>query len=177
MARRAVKRPVLFWLGCGLLAGIACVAGLAPVLAPHDPELPSGLPLASPSRDHLLGTNDLGQDVLSQTIAGARSTLIVATGVTVISTILSWVVGLVAGLVRRAEAPLMALTDLLLALPSVPLYLLVLTLAGPSRRNVVLILAALSWPPFARVVRAVVIRTRVEPYVDASRAIGAGGGT
>ena len=167
------RRPPLFWLGCGLLVGIACVALLAPVLAPHDPRLPSGRPLASPSREHLLGTNDLGQDVLSQLIEGSRSTLIVAAAVTAISTALSWAVGLVAGLGRRADAPLMGLTDLLLALPSVPLYLLVLTLLGPSRRTVVLVLALLSWPAMARVVRAVVIRTRSAPYVEASRALGA----
>ncbi len=137
-------RPALFWLGWGLLASFAAIAVVAPLLAPHDPRLPTGRPLAPPTRDHLLGTNDLGQDVLSQAIYGARSSLIVAGSVTGISTALSWVVGLLAGFFRHAEAPLMALTDLLLAMPNIPFYLLALTLLGPSRRNLILVLALIS---------------------------------
>ncbi len=170
MARR---RPALFWLGCGLLAAFAAVAALAPLLAPHDPRLPTGRPLAPPSRGHLLGTNDLGLDVLSQAIYGARSSLIVAGSVTGISTALSWIVGLLAGFFRHAEAPLMALADLLLALPHIPFYLLALTLLGPSRGNLILVLALISWPAFARIVRSVVLQARSAGYVEASRMLGA----
>lgn len=166
-------RGRLFWLGCGLLALFAAAALLAPVLAPHDPRLPSGPPLAFPTRAHLLGTNDLGQDQVSLALYGARATLLVAAAVTAISTVMSWLVGLSAGLFRRAEGPLMALTDLVLALPSIPLYLLVLTLLGPSRRTVMLVLALLSWPSFARIVRGIALSVRTAPYVEASRALGA----
>ncbi len=164
---------MLVWLGLGIIAAFVAIAATAPALAPHDPRLPTGPPLASPTRQHPLGTNDLGQDVLSQTIHGARSSLVVAGVVTAISTALSWLVGLVAGFSRRAEWPLLAVTDLLLALPNLPLYLLVLTLAGPSRRNLIATLALLSWPAFARVVRGVVTQTRSAPHVEASRALGA----
>ena len=164
---------MLFWLGCGLLAVFAAVAVLAPVLAPHNSRLPTGRPLAPPTRDHLLGTNDLGQDVLSQVIFGARSTLTVAGVVTGVSTALGWLVGLVAGFVRWTEAPLMAGTDLLLALPNLPLTLLVLTLLGASQRNLIAVLALLSWPAFARIVRGVVLQTRSAAFVEASRALGA----
>ena len=164
---------MLFWLGLGIFAVFIAVAVTAPALAPHDPRLPVGRPLASPTREHPLGTNDLGQDVLSQTMHGARSSLVVAGAVTAVSTTLSWLVGLVAGFSRRAEWPLLAVTDLLLALPSLPLYLLVLTLAGASQRNLIATLALLSWPAFARVVRGVVIQTRSATYVEASRALGA----
>ena len=164
---------MLFWLGCGLLVAFVAAAAMAPLLAPHDPRLPSGEPLAPPTREHLLGTNDLGQDVLSQVIYGARSSLIVAGLVTALSTGLSWGVGLAAGFFRGVTGPLMALTDLLLALPNLPLYLLVLTLLGPSRRNLVLVLGLLSWPAFARVVRGLVLQARVAAYVEASRALGA----
>ncbi len=171
----AKTRSPLFWLGCGLLAAFALAAALAPWLAPYDPRLPTGRPLAPPSREHLLGTNDLGQDVLSQVVFGARSSLIVAGAVTFLSAALSWIVGLTAGFFRRAEAPLMAATDLLLALPTIPLLLLVLTLLGPGRRNLILVLALLSWPAFARVVRGIILRVRSAPYVEASRALGAPG--
>ncbi|MGI8474855.1 MAG: ABC transporter permease [Thermomicrobiales bacterium] len=166
-------RPLLFWVGTALFAGILAAAILAPWLAPHDPRLPTGRPLAPPTHGHLLGTNDLGQDTLSQLLFGARSSLLVAGSVAAISTTLSWSVGLAAGLFRRAEAPLMMVVDLLLALPSIPLYLLVLTLLGPSRRNLVLVLAVLSWPGFARVVQSVAIGVRSAPYVEAGRALGA----
>lgn len=169
------KRPLLFWLGFALLAGFAGIAFLAPVLTPHDPRQPLALPLSAPSHDHLLGTNDLGQDILSQVIYGTRSSLIVAVSVTAISTALSWSVGLTAGFIRRLEGLLMGLTDLLLALPDLPLILLVLTLIGATQVNVIVILGLLSWPAFARVVRAIVIGARASPYVEASRALGASG--
>ncbi|MDP9470022.1 MAG: ABC transporter permease [Chloroflexota bacterium] len=169
------RRPALFWLGSGLLGAFVAVAALAPLLAPHDPRLPTGQPLAPPTGDHLLGTNDLGQDVLSQAIYGARSSLIVAGSVTGISTALSWIIGLLAGFSRRVEAPLMALTDLLLALPKIPFYLLALTLLGPSRGHLILVLALISWPTFARIVRSVVLQARLAGYVEASRMLGAPG--
>lgn len=169
------RRSPLFWFGCGILGVFTVIAVLAPILAPYDPRLPTGQPLLPPTREHPLGTNDLGQDVMSQVIHGARASLVVVGAVAVLSTILSWLVGLMAGFFRRGEAPLMALADLLLALPSIPLYLLVLTLIGPSRRNLILALALLSWPAFARVVRSIVIQARSAAYVEAARALGAPG--
>ncbi|HEV2107453.1 MAG TPA: ABC transporter permease [Thermomicrobiales bacterium] len=169
------RRSTLAWIAGGFLLALVTVSVTAPSLAPHDPRLTTGIPLTPPSRSHPLGTNDLGQDVLSQLIFGARAALIVAAVVAGISTVLSWTVGLMAGYFRRAEAPLMAVTDLLLALPNIPLYLLVLTLLGPSRRNLILVLGLLSWPAFARVVRSVVLQARSAPYVEASKALGASG--
>ncbi len=166
-------RPRLFWLGCALLGTFATIALLAPVLAPYDAHLTSGPPLALPTPEHPLGTNDLGQDILSLAMHGARGALFVAVMVAVISTALSWLVGLAAGFIRPLEAPLMALCDLLLALPSIPLYLLIATLIGPSRPNLILMLALLSWPAFARVVRSLVIQTRSAPHVEAARGLGA----
>ena len=165
-------RPLLQWVGFVLLVGFVLVALVAPLLAPHDPREPLTLPLSTPTDDHLLGTNDLGQDVLSQLIHGARSTLIVAASVTAISTVVSWLVGLAAGFIRRVEGVLMGVTDLFLALPDLPLILLVLTLIGATRTNMILVLALLSWPAFARVVRSLVIVARGSPYVEASKAMG-----
>jgi ABC-type dipeptide/oligopeptide/nickel transport system permease subunit len=93
--------------------------------------------------------------------------------VTAISTALSWIVGLTAGFIRRLEGLLMGGTDLILALPDLPLILLVLTLIGATRLNLILVLGLLSWPAFARVVRSIVIGARGSPYVEASRALGA----
>lgn len=163
----------MFWLGCVLLAGFVLIAAFAPLIAPYEPQQPTGLLLSAPSRDHLLGTNDIGQDIFSQLVHGARSSIIVAVAITMISTVLSWTVGLAAGFIRQLEALLMGLTDLLLALPDLPLVLLVLTLVGPTRWSLVLVLALLSWPAFARIVRAIVIGARSAQYVEASRSLGA----
>lgn len=167
------RRGMLFWLGCGLLACLTFIALAAPQIAPHDPAAPTGDPFSPASADHLLGTNDLGQDVLSQLLHGTRTTLLVAATVTALSTALSWLVGLASGFFRPAEAPLMMLTDLLIALPNIPLYVLVLTLLGPSRRNLIVVLAFLSWPVFARIVRSIVLDSRSSAYVEAAIALGA----
>ena len=167
------RRPRRFWLGCLVLAGYTLLALFSSWLAPFDPRLVTGSPLAPPGHGHLLGTNDLGQDTLSQLVHGTRGTLIVVALVTAISTALSWLAGLAAGFFRFWETSLMPIADLLLALPSLPLYLLILTLAGSNRLTLILTLAGTSWPAFAKIVRSVVITTRSAPYVEASSALGA----
>lgn len=155
--------------GAGVLLVLA-----APLLAPYDPTLAAGRPLAPPSAAHWLGTNDIGQDEWSRLLYGLRTSLLVAGGVAGLSTVLSWAVGLAAGFSRAAEAVLLPLAELLLALPSLPLYLLAITLLGPNLLNLVLLLGLLSWPGFARLVRSLVITERAAPYVVAAVAIGAG---
>jgi ABC-type dipeptide/oligopeptide/nickel transport system permease subunit len=171
---RPRRRPTaIFWVGVGVVAAFAVVALLAPLLAPFDPRSPVGAPLQPPGDGHWLGTNDLGQDVLSQLLCGTRATLGVVFGAVVISTAMSWVVGLAAGASRRLELPLTAVSDLLPALPGLPLLLLVLTLVGSSRLTLILALGLISWPGYARVVRSVVAQTRSAPYVEAARSLGA----
>jgi ABC-type dipeptide/oligopeptide/nickel transport system permease subunit len=156
-----------------VVASLTFLALVAPGLAPYDPRLSVAAPLQTPAPAHWLGTNDIGQDVLSQWLYAARATLAIALTVTALATVLAWSAGLVAGLSARAEAPVVGLIDLLLALPALPLYMLVLTLIGPSQSNVALMLGLLAWPAFARVVRAQVIATREAPYVEAARGLGA----
>ena len=160
-------------VGGGVLTLAAIAALLAPLLAPSGNGFSDAVPLLPPGPGHPLGTNDIGQDVLGQWLWGARASLVVAALVAFISVALSWTVGIVSGLSRQLEAPLMAATDLLLALPPIPLYLLVVALVGASQRNVVLALGLLSWPAFARVVRSQVLALRGQPYVEAARGLGA----
>lgn len=166
--RRGWRARVL--AGVAVLSLVVSAALLAPARGPRG--VAGGEPLSPPSLSHPLGTNDLGQDLLAEWLWGARASLAVAGLVALLSTCLSWAVGLVAGAWHRAEAPLLALTDLLLALPSLPLYLLVVALVGPSQRHVILALGLLSWPAFARVVRSRVLTVRQAPYVEAARALG-----
>lgn len=170
--RVGVRSPASF-AGALVLAVFALLAFSAPLLAPYDPRLPSGPPLASPDSTHLFGTNELGQDLLSAWLWGGRVSLQVAAWVAGLSTALAWGAGLAAGLSRHTEAILIGLADLLLALPALPLYLLVLTLVGPSQLAVVAVLTLLAWPTFARIVRAQVLASRSAPYVEAARALGA----
>jgi len=158
-----------------ILLLVLIVALFAPLLAPYDPLLVTGPPLAPPDASHILGTNDIGQDVLSEWLWGARSSMIVAVLVTALSTAMSWGVGMTAGLSRRAEGPLIAVADLLLALPGIPLYILAVALIGSSQWHLILVIGLLSWPSFARIVRAQVIALRTQAYVDAARACGATG--
>ena len=102
-------------LAVAVLGLLVLSALLAPVLATYDPALPSGPPLTRPGADHLLGTNDIGQDVWSQWVWGARASLLIATVVTLLSTALSWCVGLSAGLSAKGEAILVGVTDALAA--------------------------------------------------------------
>lgn len=155
-----------------LLGLLAVSASCAPQLAPYDPRVASGAPLQPPGPGHLLGTNDVGQDVWTQWLWGGRASLLVAAIVALLSTCMSWSVGILASSWRHGEGVLMAVTDLLLALPVIPLFLLVLALLGPSQTHLVLALGLLSWPAFARVVRARVITVISEPYVEAARALG-----
>lgn len=159
--------------GIVVLAGLGVSALLAPSIAPFDPATASGPPLAPPSPQHPFGTNDVGQDVWSQWLWGGRASLSVAVVVTALSSALSWSLGLAAGVWSRAEPMLVGLADLLLALPAIPLYLLVLALAGPSQLTLMLSLGLLSWPAYARIVRARVIEVRTASYVEAARALGA----
>jgi ABC-type dipeptide/oligopeptide/nickel transport system permease subunit len=161
------------WAGAAILALAVAAAALAPLLAPFDSRAVSGAPLLGPSALHPLGTNDVGQDLFSQWLWGARASLVVAILVALCSTVLSWGIGIAAGVWRPASGALMGLADLLLALPSLPLYLLVATMVGSSQGHVVIMLTLLSWPAFARIVLSQVVVLRGAPYVEAAWALGA----
>jgi peptide/nickel transport system permease protein len=165
------------WSGIApvLVTGLTLLvlALVAPALARYDPRLSVASPLQAPDLAHWLGTNDIGQDVLSQWLYAVRATLANALTVVALATALAWSAGILAGLHARADAPIVATIDLLLALPALPLYMLVLTLIGPTQSTVALVLGLLAWPAFARVVRAQVIATREAPYVEAARGLGA----
>ncbi len=156
-----------------VLAGFVALGVAGPWLVAGDPRVPVSRPFQPPSSSARLGTNEVGQDTVALLLVGARTTLIAALAVTLISTSLAWSVGVASGLWRAAERPLMAVADVLIALPGFPLALLVLALLGPSLVAVIVTLGLLSWPGYARIVRATVLGIKAEPYVEAAVAIGA----
>ncbi len=158
------------------LAMIHLVAVFAPYLAPHAAQTIDLLnQFASPSRANPLGTDEIGRDVLSRLVFGARVSLTVGLSAMVVAIILGSVVGAVSGVYSGVlDVILMRLTDGVLTIPTFFLALLVLAVFGSSVLNVVLAIGLTGWMVVARVVRAEVLRTLPQEFIIASRAIGAG---
>lgn len=167
--------PASLALGLGVLALFGAIALLAPVLAPYDPHAFSGDPLERPSRAHPLGTNDVGHDVLSELIYGARVSLAVAlaagTGTVLLGTAVGGTAGYLGGWVDRA---LMRGVDVLMSLPRLPLIILLVTFLGSGLPQVILTISLLFWPTTARAVRAQVQSARTRGYVRMARLFGGG---
>ncbi len=172
---RALRPPGAAWLGVGLVGCFALVALLAPLLAPYRTAELAGRPLEAPSARHLLGTNGVGQDLLSQMLSGARASLFVA-GVAGAGTLaLGALVGLVAGWWRGVvDAVLMRVVDVLLVIPRLPLLIVAGVYVGPGLLPVAVIIAVTFWPPTARVVRSQVLSIRRRDHVVAATGFGAG---
>jgi peptide/nickel transport system permease protein len=160
-----------------LLAFIHLAAGLAPWLAPHDPEAVSLLnKLEPPSRAHWLGTDEYGRDVLTRLLYGGRVSLAVGLTSMLASMVLGVAVGAVAGYTGGImDVLLMRLTDGMMSVPLFFIALMALAMLGATMVNLVVVIALSSWMTVARVVRAEVLRTRELEYVAAARALGCSG--
>ena len=174
LLRRLVRdRTVVagaFVVGAVILAALA-----APVVAPHDPTAVDGrATLQSPSPEHWLGTDNLGRDILSRLIYGARWSLGTAVVAAACIVALGVTVGLVAGYVGGLlDDLLMRLVDVLLAFPSLVLALAIVGTLGPSLRNVMIGMVAVWWVDYARVIRGLTIGMREREFVTSARCVGA----
>lgn len=156
-----------------LTAFVVMPAAFAPSLAPHNPFALAGAPLQSPSRDHLMGTDALGRDLLSAVVHGARTSLLVSVGVVIPAAVIGVIVGLVSGFAGgRVDNALMRVTEFIQIIPRFFLAIVVLAIFGDGYRNLVLVLALSSWPVIGRAVRSQVLVERELPYVDAARVLG-----
>ncbi len=164
-----------FWLGLGILALFGGLALAAPWIAPYDPRAFVGPPLAPPSPAHLLGTNDVGQDILSELIFGARISLWVGFVAGGLAVALAALVGTVAGYRGgTVDAVLMRWVDAMLVLPRLPLMIVVAAYVGTGLSVVVLLIALLGWPAPARVIRAQALAIRGRAHIQSARLFGAG---
>lgn len=171
---RALRSPLLV-LGASLVGGLSLVALLAPWLAPYDPRALPGSGLEPPSAEHLLGTNLIGQDILSQLIWGARAALTVAVGAATLAVIVGVLVGVGAGLLGGiVDVLAMRTVDVLLAVPRLPLIVLVAALTGASRPVLILVMGFLFWPPISRIVRSQALTVRQRGFVEAAQGFGGG---
>jgi peptide/nickel transport system permease protein len=142
-----------------------------PLIAPHHPNLPVPAgPLRAPGAGHLLGTDDLGRDLLSRVLYGIRSSWLSAFAVIAGGILIGGVIGLVAGFAGGwVDAALMRLTDVFLALPGPVLAIAVVASLGPSLSHTLLAVSVVWWPWYARIVRGEVRALMVRPHVDAAR--------
>lgn len=163
------------WVGLGLIGTFTALALLAPLLRPYRAAALSPDLLQRPTWRHLLGTNNLGQDLASQMLDGARSTLFVAVMAGGGVLLLGAAVGLVAGWRGGwVDLVLMRVVDVLLALPRLPLLIVIGTFAARRLEVVALIIALVFWPGPARTVRASVLSLRRRTHIQAAAGFGAG---
>jgi peptide/nickel transport system permease protein len=160
-------------LSGGVLA-VMLLAGLAaPILAPYDPTAVQPVErLQAPSTTHWFGTDDLGRDVFSRALYGARVSLLVGLVVTLGAGSLGSVLGLLAGYDRRLDGLIMRLLDGLLAFPSILLAIALLASLGPRVSSVVIALTVVYTPLVARQMRGATLAVRHLPFVEAARAVG-----
>jgi ABC-type dipeptide/oligopeptide/nickel transport system permease subunit len=163
------------WFGLALLGTIVLAAVFAPLVAPYDPRITTGRPFEAPSGGHLLGTNDIGQDILSELIWGARVSLAIGALAAIVGAALGTLVGVVAGYFSGwADALLMRAADVVLVVPFLPLMILLAAYVGPSIASLAIVIGLLVWARPARVVRSLVLSQRTREYVVAARSLGAG---
>lgn len=151
-------------------------ATFAPLLAPHDPAaLDLNHRMASPAASHLFGTDELGRDILSRTLYGARISLVVAVSVVGISLAAGLVVGCLAGFYGGLTDIILNVyvSNAFLALPGILVAIAFVAFLGPGLVNLILALSISGWVSYARLVRAQVMAVREREFVEAARALGA----
>lgn len=162
------------WIGVAILGLFAAVALAGAWIAPYGGMELAAPTLEAPSLHHLLGTNQIGQDLLSQLLIGARVSLLVALLAGSGSVLIGATVGIVAGFAGRwIDMVLMRLTDVFLAIPKTPLLILVAAYAGRSLTTLSLVIASLFWAGTARIMRAQVRTLRHRSHIRASIGFGA----
>jgi peptide/nickel transport system permease protein len=170
--RFAVSTPVTI-LSSLCLAAIALAAIFAPILAPHDPlQLMPALRLRAPSAEFALGTDAYGRDLLSRLLYGGRLSLLLGVSSALIAVAAGLALGLIAGFYSWIDAILMRVMDGLMAIPTILLAMAIVALWGVSIGAVLAAITIPEIPRAVRLVRAVILSARSEPYVEAAIAAG-----
>ncbi len=173
---QTVKRQPLAATGVLLLTGFVLCAIFAPVLAPADPAKLDLLErLHGPSFAHWFGTDEVGRDILSRTLYGARISMVVAISVVGLSLSIGMVLGALAGFYGGWTDTVVNIyvSNAFLALPGILLAIAFVAFLGPGLGNLILALAISGWVGYARLVRAQVMAIKEREFVEAARALGA----
>ncbi len=155
-------------IGVSILSAMAAVAIFAPFLAPDPMHLEPVNRLKPPSATNWFGTDHLGRDVYARVIFGTRISLTVGLMVAILSTGVGLAIGLMAGYIRIIDAVVMRIMDGLMAIPGILLAIALMALFGSSVENVILAISVPEVPRVVRLVRAVVLTIREQPYVEAA---------
>jgi peptide/nickel transport system permease protein len=157
-----------------LVAALAAILG--PVLTPHDPATQElSRRLEGPSLSHPFGLDELGRDILSRLLSGARISLMVGIAVVSVSSLAGMLLGSMAGYFGGVvDDAISRIVDVLMAFPGILLAIALVAVLGPNMRNVVLALSVIGWVGYARLVRSQALRAREFEFVQAARALGAG---
>jgi dipeptide transport system permease protein len=169
-------------VGLVIILALMLTALFAPLIAPHNPNVqdPSALLLppawlSGGTSNYLLGTDDIGRDLLSRIIYGSRYSILIGLIVVTLSLFCGVLLGLIAGFFRGAtETIIMRIIDVMMALPSLLMAIVVVTILGPSLLNAMIAMAIVAVPNYARLTRAAVISEAKQDYVTSSRIVGAG---
>lgn len=163
--------------GIIMLAAIIVIAVLGPVIFPFDPTAvgwSSKDIFSPPSVEHWLGTDEIGRDVFRSLLEGARVSLVVGLLATLISIVIGSVIGLASGYYSGfVSMLLMRLTDFFLALPVLPLIIVLASVFGQNIMITILVIGLISWPSTARIVRSQVVSIRERQFIERIRALGA----
>jgi peptide/nickel transport system permease protein len=175
MTAGLLLRNPLAVLGGAIILLLVLTALFAPLIAPESP-LGQNLSrrLLSPSAEHWMGTDEIGRDIFSRVVFGARITLLIVVLVAVIAAPLGMVVGAVSGYFGGwTDRILMGVTDVFLSMPKLVLALAFAAALGPGIRNAVIAIAITTWPAYARIARAETLTWRNSEFVAATRLLGA----
>jgi len=173
---KVYRRNRMGMIGLGILVSFMAVAVLAPYIAPYDPaRFFLSENLRPPSWKHPFGTNEAGQDLLSQVLYGSRASLTVGFAASLIAASIGTIVGITAGYFGRLLRDLlMRLTDFFIVIPSLVLMIILAAVLGPSLTSVILAIGLVGWTGTARVVMSQTLTVKEHAFIDASRASGAG---
>src|SRR5512137_263828 len=177
-AYHEVKRNKLAFIGGMLVLSVFVIAAVAPWIAPYDPsKIDIKNILVGPSMQHLFGTDDLGRDVLSRMIWGARVSLEVGFVAIGIATLIGILLGAASGFYGGyVDSAIMRAVDIMLSIPTIFLVLAVIAILEPSIFNIMVVIGLTSWMEPARLVRAEFISLKEREFVTAARALGASDG-
>jgi len=167
----AIRGQKLALVGLSLLALFGLLAAFAPYLSPHDPE-EMYTPMLPPTRLHPLGTNDIGQDILSELLYGARFSLLIGFLSAAASTAIGLCLGPISGYYDRSGFAIMRAVDVFLAIPRFPLIILMAAFLRPGPGTLILFFVLFGWPRVTRLVRSQVLTERNREYIDAAHLIG-----
>ncbi|PYN58040.1 MAG: peptide ABC transporter permease [Candidatus Rokuibacteriota bacterium] len=176
MLARLARRKITL-IGAALMAVMLVLGTLGPLVAGNPTRMDVASRLAPPSAVHWFGTDDVGRDVFSRVIHGARLSLLVGSAVVALSLVVGVSCGLIAGYYRRLDNVVMRVMDGLMAFPAIILAIALMAALGPSVANVVLAIGVVYSPRVARIVRGSVLVIRETAYVEAARALGAADAT